>query len=256
MLALAVRLFVTVVERRERARDNVRRRVRRVEQRGERLDRLLLAQLAERLGGRLAQQAVLQQRHEPRRDPRVADLRQRVERGEGDEKVARLGDGGERLDGLDRAQLAERLDGVVAHVHVLVAERTQERVGGARVALLAERERGLDAQVRVRPLEEIDEGRERVHVAHRQDLERAVEQAQVVVVLAHGVEERVDGVGRGAARHAFDRRAAHAPALVLQRAEQRRRGVESFVRRQVLRRAQPHLLVGVGEPLGQVALAV
>ena len=76
--------------------------------------------------------------------------------GKARKKSPRLGDVGERLDGVGGAQAAERLDRVEAHVGVRIVERGDERVDGRRVLLLAEGQRRLHAQVGVGPLQQLD----------------------------------------------------------------------------------------------------
>ena len=144
---------------------------------------------------------------------------------------------------------------MIAHVGVGVAEGAQQRGRGAHVALLSEGERRLHAQVRVVVVQELDERRERVHVAHREHLQRAVEEAEVVMVLAHRGQERGDGVRRGAARQPLDGHAPDAPALVPERGEEGPRGFERLVTREGLRGAESFVLVGVGELFGEAALA-
>ena len=91
-----------------------------------------------------------QQRHQARRDAASLIWASASMAGNARKKSSRLGDVGERVDGVGGAQPAERFDGVEADVDVGIVQRADQRVDGGRVLLLAERQRRLDAQVGVR----------------------------------------------------------------------------------------------------------
>ena len=124
--AAAVARFVALVQAGQRARHG-QRAPGRIEDVDQRADHLGAAELGQGIDRRLADVVARQHRDQADGDAAVADLRQGVDGGEGQEEVAGFGDVGERLDRVGRAEPAEGLDRMEAHVRVGIAQRRDQR---------------------------------------------------------------------------------------------------------------------------------
>ena len=206
------------------------------------------AEPAERLDDRHRQDVVAEQRHQPRRDPRIVDPRERVDRGKGEEEIARLRDVAERRR--RRRGARSRPSASIAWNRTLASGSSSAPSSASTrrgVPLLAERERRLDAQIGI-GCAAARERRGDVDVRRRQQLQRAAEDAEVVVLVAQRREERGEQVARGVPDRSGPRRAGPASCRGGARGEGLRR-VQASTFCSARRRA------GARGPLGAAASA-
>ena len=156
----------------------------------------------------------------------IVDARQRVERGEGEKEVARLGDRGQPLHRRRGRELAERLDGVEPHVGVRIIQRREQRVGRFGMGLRPERQRRLNPQIDVGIAQQIHQRRRHVDAGHRQQLEGAAEHAEIAMAVAQRRDQRVDQRRIAAGGERLHGRPPHLPVVVRHRLAQRSDAVE------------------------------
>ena len=144
-----------------------------------------------------------------------------------------------------------------AHVGVGVVLQGMNQGGDrGRRPLFAQRLRRVGAQMGIGVIEEIHQWGNDVEIAHGQNLQRAVQQAGVLVLVVQGAQQRAHGVGAAAARQAIHRDPAHAPTLIAQCADQRFCRIQVCVRGEALGRVQTLIFVRAVQLLGQVTLAI
>ncbi len=120
----------------------------------------------------------------------------------------------------------ERFDRVEPDVRVGILERLDERGARGRMPLFAEGQRRLDAQVGIGIPQQLGERDGDVDVGHRQQLERAAEDVEVVMLVAQRRDERGEQVARGVPGQPLDRGAPDLPAVVAERVGERLRRVQ------------------------------
>ena len=252
----AEHLAVPAMDRGQRVDDARRRGVGSIERCHERRDGVLVADLSERFGGLIADQLVLEQRHDAGRHRGIVDSCERVERRKREKEVARLGDGGQRLHGRGRGDLAQRLDRVEPHVGVRIVERGEQRRFRVRAGLHPERQRGLNPQVCVGVAQQVHERRRHVDAGHRQQLERAAEDAEIAVAVAQRRDQRADQRRIVAAGQRLHGGPPHLPVVVAHGVVQRPDAVDRFDRGEMFDGAHPRVGAGAAKLLGERVLAI
>ena len=258
-LALAVAFLESCSDRRERAGSLEDSVIAASEQCRQRRHDVLLSQRSERLGGRRLQELILQQGHDPARRRWVADECERIEGREGDGEITRLGDTGQCVRRLPRAYPAERLDGVEAHIRVIVGEGAQQGGNRAPVFQQPQCECGIRAHVAVRVgrFEQLDHGRQGVLPRPRECGERRVEHPRIAVTIANRGQERVERDVVVRACKAVHGGEPHAPTAVAKYTGERRRGAHPVIHGgELLRGLEPNRLIGALKLRGDLALAV
>ncbi len=103
-----------------------------------------------------------------------------------------------------------------ADVGVRIVQRVEQRSNGGRMMLLPERECRLDPQVHVSRLQQLGQRRGEIDVGHRQQLQRAAQDAKAPVLAAKRGQHRPQQLLIGAGRQPVDRRPAHAPVFAVE----------------------------------------
>ena len=122
--------------------------------------------------------------------------------------------------------------------------------------LFAEGQRRLDAQAGIGIAQQLGERDGDVHVGHRQQLERAAEDVEVVMLVAQRRDERGEQVARGVPGQPLDRGAPDLPAVVAERVGEGLRRVQGVDGLQALGGAAARLGVVALEIGGERALGV
>ena len=192
VLARAVALLISFVQRCQGVGDHVGRCVRFIQQPHERADDQLVSQLAERLRHRRPEESVVEQRHQARRDTRIANARQGFDGRKSEKELAARRDLHEHGRRFCRGERTQRFNGVKLHVVIGIVEGADEGRHGAAVAALPKNQGRLSSQVHIRILQTGDERFDDVDLGGREKIEEAAENIEIAVLFAQRVHQRLD----------------------------------------------------------------